>query len=128
MTKDSLTVIEESQVQISIASQGSELDFEHLRNVGSMISARKFAMSKLLANETLVDKTIDRLVDESFLSGDSNSTPAEGDQISDFKEPESMEKERKGFEFNLDSDRSARINIYHSEEKTEKTKTRTSLF
>lgn len=39
-------------------------------------------------------------------------------------------KERKGFDFDLDTDRStsARVDAYFSEEKAEKIKTRSSLF
>ena len=66
------------------------------------------------ANETLVDKTTDRLVDDSFMSGD--ATP--GDQISDFKAPGTAERKRKGLDFELETDKSisARVVDIHLHE------------
>jgi hypothetical protein len=56
----------------------------------------------LQVNETIIDKTTDRLVDESFMSGEG----APGDQIPDFKAPGTAERKRKGFDFDLETDRS----------------------
>jgi hypothetical protein len=74
-------------------------------------------------NETIIDKTTDRLVDESFMSGD--GTPS--DQIPDFRAPGTAERKRKGFDFELETDRSTSAraqNHFQSEKRIEQVNSR----
>lgn len=76
-----------------------------------------------MADDTLVDKTTDRLVDESFISKDETNPNY---QIPDFKEPGTAERKRKGFDFNLETDRSAnaRVDSQLNEKKIEQLNTK----
>lgn len=62
------------------------------------------------------------MVDDSFMSGDA----APGDQIPDFQAPGTAERKRKGFDFDLETDRStsARVDIHLEEQRIEQVNSR----